>query len=117
VLWPFTIANRGNQELVIDEIQASCSCSGLVFADNADRGSISDLKVGPGAEAKLALRLSVPWQPGNTAGYAVQFRTNERESPLKCVVAEVSLIKGVITTPVALTLGSIPKGATIKRVV
>ncbi len=117
VIWPFTIANRGDQELVIDEVQASCSCSGLVFADNADQGALSNLKVGMGTEVRLALRLSVPWQPGNAARYAVQFRTNEPESPLKRIVAEVSLIKGVITTPVALTLGSIPKGATIKRIV
>src|SRR5207249_4477033 len=63
VVTPFTIANRGGSDLLIDEIRTNCSCSGMEREQDGGFFRLESLRLKPGEEAHLVMRVSVGGVP------------------------------------------------------
>jgi hypothetical protein len=112
----FIITNRGGEELQIDHIQSSCSCAGLEREERDGFTRLTELRLGPGQEAHLALRVSVGGNAGGPARISLQFRTNDPARPLASVEVVIPLVTGVTTLPRVLAFGNVPTGATAHQV-
>jgi len=119
VVFPFTIANRGAAELIVDQISSNCSCSGMEREDNGSYSRITSLQLKPGEEARVVMRVSVAGVPiGTNMINVVQFHTNDPQAPTGRIEAIVSRVSGgVTTTPEAVVFGSVPVGASVRQIV
>lgn len=118
VVTPFTIANRGDAELLIDEITSNCGCTGMEREENGRYISLQSLRLKAGEEAHLVMRVSVGGPLGFAAHNIVEFRTNDPQQPtarIEVVVARVS--GGIITTPETVVFGTVPVGGKARQLV
>jgi hypothetical protein len=119
VTHPFTIANRGGAELVIDEITSNCSCSGMERDDNGSYSRLQSLHLKPGEESQLVIRVRIgPVPIGTSMRNVVEFRTNDPRVPLGRIEAIVRRVSGgVTTTPESVVFGIVPVGASVRQIV
>ncbi len=115
----FTIANRGSGELVVDQIQTNCSCSGVEREVGGRFVQVRSLTLGAGEEAALVTRVSVGGVPiGSRMVNELYFRTNDPARPSGCIQAVVRRVHGgVFAFPESVTFGSVAVGATVRHVV
>jgi hypothetical protein len=109
----FKIHNDGNEELVIDRIQTSCSCLGLERIENGKPVLVDWLRLEPRSQMDLQVRLTVKGRPGMTVRNTVAFRTNDPMRPhvkLEAIVPRVQ--GGLVASPTSLLFGTLPVGAT-----
>ncbi len=118
VIAPFAISNRGASELVIDQIQSNCSCSGMEEPRGGRYDHIESLRLKPGEKANLVMRISVRGVPAlGQMVNLVQFHTNDPSQPvgqIEAVVGPVS--RGVSTNPGLINFGTVPLGTRIRSV-
>jgi hypothetical protein len=105
------VTNRGSKELLIDQVQTSCSCTGLQREEEGEFTPVSSLRVGAGEAVHLVVRVSVRGDPGQPFTNFVEFRTNDPARPLVRIEAVISLVTGVTTVPRTLAFGTVLTGA------
>src|SRR5262245_39171196 len=59
VVVPFSIGNRGDQELVVDQVHTSCSCTGMEQQKDGKFYRVEAMRLRPGERADLVMRVSV----------------------------------------------------------
>jgi hypothetical protein len=103
-----TIANRGGRELVIEEMQSNCACSGLEREQDGKFIRLNSLRVAPREEVQLVMRVLVQGAPGGPAQSRVEFRTNDPVRPAAAIHTSVSKVKaGVNTLPTSVVFGTL----------
>lgn len=103
-----TIANRGARELVIDEMQSNCACSGLEREQEGKFIRLSSLRLAPNEQAELIMRVLVQGSPGSPSQSRVAFRTNDPARPSAAIDTFVSKVKaGVNTVPTSVIFGTL----------
>lgn len=104
----FTIANRGGKELVIDEIESNCACSGLERETDGKFVRLTSLRLAPYERTNLTMRVLVQGAPGSATQNGVSFRTNDPTCATMHIDAHVSKITaGVTTVPTSIVLGTL----------
>jgi hypothetical protein len=118
VVEPFTISNRGGSELLIDQIQSNCSCTGMEQIRDGRYERVDTLQLAAGKSANLVMRVAVRDTPaGAQMLNIVEFHTNDPSQPLcqiEAVVGHVS--RGVTASPGSVVLGTVPVGAEVRQV-
>jgi hypothetical protein len=119
VVVPFSIANRGGEKLVIDDIRTSCSCSGIEREIDGKFFRIECLNLGAGERAALVIRAAVRGVPaGNALHIVVHFRTNDPTTPAAQVEAVVGrVLAGVNSSPRSVSLGTVAVNDKVRRLV
>lgn len=118
VVAPFTIANRGGGELLVDEITSNCGCTGIEREENGRYIRLESLRLKPGEAVPLVMRVSVGGPLGATMNNVVEFRTNDPQQPtvhMDVLVTRVS--GGVLTTPESVVFGTVPVGGKVRQFV
>jgi hypothetical protein len=119
VVVPFTIANRGGRELVIDQIRSNCSCTGMERVQEGKYSRIETLRLRPYERANLlVMRVSVRGVPaGAEMLNFVEFQTNDESQPIGHIDVIVNRVtRGVSTSPGTVVFGTTPVGSTIRQV-
>ncbi len=114
----FTITNRGGAELVVDQIQTNCSCTGMERERDGRYERVESLRLKAGGQADLAIRVSVRGVPVNAAMHNhVEFRTNDPTQPTGHIEVIIRRVQGgVSVTPPAVIFGQVPIGAPLRQV-
>ncbi len=117
-IMPFTIANRGSAELIIDRIETNCSCTGMERREGGRFVRLDSLKIKGGEEARVVMRVSVRGVPPGTAMHnSVGFRTNDpqhREGRIEAIVRRVRA--GVYATPQSVAFQTVPVGTQVCQI-
>ncbi|MEX2175707.1 MAG: hypothetical protein WD872_15185 [Pirellulaceae bacterium] len=104
----FTIANRGDGELLIERIESNCACSGLEREQDGKFLRITSLRIAPREETGVVLRILVQGTPGDATRNGVVFHTNDPARPIAGVEATISRVKvGVSTLPTSVVFGTL----------
>jgi hypothetical protein len=118
VVAPFTIANRGRSELVIDQVRTNCSCTGMEQVRDGHYVRVESLRLQRGEEIQLVMHVSVRGvPPGAEMVNVVEFHTNDPSQPtghIEAIIGPVS--RGVSTNPGSVVFGSAPVGRKVLRV-
>jgi hypothetical protein len=119
VVVPFTIANRGGGELLIDEITSNCSCTGMEREENGGYKKLQSLRLKSGEEAHLVMRVFVGGVPlGSTMNNLVEFHTNDPEKPTTQIEVLVTRVTGgVITSPESVVFGTVSVGSKVRQTI
>src|SRR5262245_47569288 len=119
VVTPFTIANRGGSDLVIDQIQTNCSCAGLERRQDGHFVRLDSFRLKAGEKAELVVRLSVPRLPvGTPMNTVIEFRTNDPKQQTGCIELRVRrILGGVLTSPESVVFGTVATGAEVRQTV
>ncbi len=105
------VANTGDQPLVLDDIQTSCSCAGLEVEQNGRPARLTELTLPPGERIDLTFRMAVGVPPGQAQQVSIGFRTNDPRIPTGRVTAVVSRVIGrPSASPSELAFGSVGFG-------
>jgi hypothetical protein len=114
----FTVANRGGAELLMEGFQSNCSCSGIERRKGSEFVRLDSLRLQPGEEVELQMRVSVRGVPiGARARNGVQFRTNDPDKPSGQIDAVITQVTGgVFTVPDKVVVGAVPVGTTVRHV-
>ncbi len=114
----FELRNAGGQELVIDRIRTSCTCTGFELEQDGKFVRSKELRVPPGGSAALAIRTSVHGPVGAPIDTTVSFCTNDPAAPERVVRLVVPRVTGgVEPTPRSVVFGTLPVGAVARQVV
>jgi hypothetical protein len=118
VVAPFVIQNRGSEDLVINDIRTNCSCTGMELEEQGKFSRIESLRVRPGEQAKVVMRISVRGVPaGGEMRNVVYFRTNDPSQPEASITAIIPRVSaGVHTIPRAIVFGNVQIGQTVRTV-
>jgi hypothetical protein len=110
---PFAIENRGGDDLVVEDVRTSCSCTAMERQQGGDYVPVTFLRLKPGERADLVLRVAVPTSmAGKSVINYVRFRTNDPEHPdgeIQAILRHVW--HGVIVCPNPVIFHSIPVGS------
>lgn len=119
IIAPFTISNRGGGELVIDQVQTNCSCTGLEQRGEAGYLRVESLRLQAGEHAELVMRIAVRGVPNDRQMVnLVRFRTNDPTRPEAQIEAVVSRVRGGVTCfPRSIAFGTVPIGAKVVQTV
>jgi hypothetical protein len=108
---PLTIKNRGRSELVIDQVSSSCSCSGLEREEAGSLVPVRELRLAPGEEGHLQIRVSVNGIPGQPLRNSIGFHTNDPTSPQGRIEVLVEKVTGgLLVTPRTIAFGTVLVG-------
>jgi hypothetical protein len=119
VVAPFTIANRGGGELLINEITSNCGCTGMEREENGGYKRLQSLRLKSGEEAHLVMRVSVGGVPlGSTMDNLVEFHTNDPEKPTARIEVLVTRVTGgVLTSPESVVFGTVAVGSKVQQTI
>src|SRR5205085_2712416 len=107
----FTIANIGGGDLIIDQVQTNCSCTGLEREVDGKLERVESLHLRRGERADLDIRVSVQGYPGKPSQNVVRFRCNDPERPISEIKVLVSRVNAAVTTvPTSVVFGNQPLG-------
>jgi len=113
----FTITNRGGNELIVDEIQTNCSCSGMEREHDGQYQRLESVRLKAGESADLAMRVTVRGVPaGAEMLNLIEFQTNDPAHPrgrIEVVVSHVTA--GFSIFPPSIFLGIVPIGAQVRH--
>jgi hypothetical protein len=108
-----TVANRGGKDLLIDQVRSDCSCSGLERDDGGEVSAVQELRLSPGEESQLRVRVSVRGNYGTSLRTAISFHTNDPSNPDQRIEVFIpKVVGGMLTVPRFVSLGSILQGST-----
>jgi hypothetical protein len=106
------IENRGTAQLLIEDVQTSCSCAGLEVHDGKRFVRVRSLTVPARGQTKCQVRVLVQGSAGGKQVSTITFRTNDPASPVANVDACVSNVKaGVSSIPTVVLFGRLSPGA------
>jgi hypothetical protein len=115
---PVTIANRGRSELLVDGMASSCSCSGLERDEGGSFVPTCELRLAPGEEMRLRVRVSVNGAPGDSFRSSLSFHTNDPDNPEgRIEVAVRRVTGGLLTTPRTAVFGTVLVGQEARQLV
>ncbi|HET6575345.1 MAG TPA: DUF1573 domain-containing protein [Fimbriiglobus sp.] len=77
----FEIANRGGQELIVEQVKASCSCGSLQHEVGDHSEAIQELRLAPGERANVVVHTTVQVDGAGTFHQTVSFLTNDPDHP------------------------------------
>jgi hypothetical protein len=114
----YTIANRGQGELVIDQIRSNCSCTGMEQEVGGQILRLKSLKLAGGEAADVMMRIAVRGVPnGAPMRNIVQFETNDPNRPLAQVEVTIPKVTGGIEIePSRIAFGTVPVNREIRYV-
>jgi hypothetical protein len=114
----FEIRNRGGQELLLDQVRASCSCSTFEREVDGTFEPVQELRVPPGESVELALRLNARTLGAGTFQKTVSFLTNDPTHPEgQITLVFTTRTGGVQVRPGAVAFGTVPIGREARRTV
>ncbi|MBX9624429.1 MAG: hypothetical protein K2X82_11525 [Gemmataceae bacterium] len=112
----FRVENRGEQTLVLDSFNTSCSCSGVEVHTGGQWHRVERVRIAPADGVDLAVRVAVVATPGTPQTVHVQFATNDPAHPQARVVVTVPCVTADHhTDPAALVFGPVPVGEPVVR--
>ncbi len=114
----FSIANRGVQELVIDQVRTNCSCTGLEREEEGRFVHLESVRLKPGQQANLAVRVAVRGVPvGASMHNVIEFQTNDPGQPTGRMDVFVRRVwGGVSINPPEVVFAPVAVGATVRKV-
>ncbi len=77
----FEIANRGGQELVINQVKASCQCGKLEREIDGRSEVIEQLRLAPGERADMVVHTTIRTDSAGTFSQMISFLTNDPNQP------------------------------------
>lgn len=114
----FTVRNNGGQKLVIDRARSTCSCGALEKIIPGGSEPLDELRVLPGGQAELAVRLTVRTDGPGTFAQTVSFQTNDPDRPECRVILRFQTISGgPHALPNAVTFARIGVTSDVREVV
>jgi hypothetical protein len=114
----FSLANRGNRELLLDQFRTNCSCSALQTETDGKLQPVKEVRLGPHQRTYLVLRVSVRGQAGEPMLNVVHFRTNDPAQPHGALTAKVARIRGGVETfQAVVAFGAVLEGDECRRTV
>ncbi len=119
VITHYKIANRGGRELVIDNIRTNCSCTGIEREQEGHYLRFESLRLKPGEEEYLVMRISVRGVPaGAQMVNVIEFATNDPTEPTGRIEALVRYVyRGVTCDPPRIIFGTVPSGYKVKQII
>jgi hypothetical protein len=113
----FLIANRGRRQLVLDQFRLSCACASLQLESFVRWTPQEPLRIAPGAEEWMEMRINIRAQIGAPFRTAAYFRTNDPTRPEAAIEFLISNVTGGISAiPTSLAFGDVALGADASRV-
>jgi len=114
----FQIKNSGRGKLEIDHFQTTCSCSDVEHEVEGQLRRIQSVRLSPGEQVELVVRVAVGARPGQSQSVQVFFKTNDPAQPVGSIYVIVPRVKGTVyTEPYAALFGTLPLGAPAKQVI
>ena len=112
ILKRFTRTNIGAGELLIDNIQTNCSCTGMEREQDGQFVHINELRLQAGESAEVVVRVSVRGVPfGTEMRNVIDFQTNDPKNPKGRIEAIVRHVTGGIhTNPNSVVFGTVSIG-------
>jgi hypothetical protein len=103
----------------VDQFESNCSCSGIERRRGDEYVRAEELRLKPGEEIELRMRISVRGVPvGAQIHNGVKFRTNDPGKPIAQIEGIISRVTGgVFVVPDTIVFGSVPQGEVIKRII
>jgi hypothetical protein len=113
----FHIANTGTADLVVENISANCSCTGLEREESGEFVKVTKIVLAPGERMPLVIRQTVRgFLPGGPAHTFVQFDTNDPIRSAGAIRISVARVKcGVHSFPNTVVVGSVPVGTEVSK--
>ncbi|HMP02883.1 MAG TPA: DUF1573 domain-containing protein [Gemmatales bacterium] len=119
VIAELKLGNGGEAPLVVDQIHTDCGCAGVEREANGKFERIGDIRLAPGEDADLRVRLTVPDVPGaDRVSLSVYFRTNDPchdRGKIALVITKVN--RGLSVFPQTVAFGSVHRNDTVTKVV
>lgn len=104
----FAIRNRGRRTRVINGVQSNCACSGLEREENGKIVGIDTLRIEPGKEVHVLMRLLVQGTPGQPSQNGVVLRTNDPKNRVVSIQASIDeVIAGFTAIPTSVAFGQV----------
>jgi hypothetical protein len=72
----FALANTGDEDLVISDVRATCSCAGLEIDEGGKYSRVGQLRLAPGERREVVVRQAINGQVGDAHKTAIHFATN-----------------------------------------
>jgi hypothetical protein len=114
----FEIKNSGRAELLLDQLQTTCSCAGVEREVEGKLVRVDSVHLLPGDHAELVARMAVGARPGHGQAVQVFFHTNDPAQPLGTITLIVPRVKGpVYAEPCAVLFGTLPVGGRVGQVI
>lgn len=114
----FSIVNRGQRTLIIDQIATSCSCAGLEQEEDGKWVRVASVEVPPEGKTELAVRVSVGMPEGEQQLVQIAFSSNDPESPAGAIQVVIAYVQGgVYAVPGAVLFGQVRAASFARRVV
>lgn len=105
------LANPGDRELVVSDIDTSCSCAGLEVEQDGRPARVTGLTLPPGDRIDLTFRLAVGVPPGQGQQVLIRFNTNDPKVPAARVIATVPRVVGrPSAVPAEVAFGAVALG-------
>lgn len=119
VVGHFFIANRGTQELVIDEIRTNCSCTGMEREQDGRFIRVDQLRLKPQERVDLVVRVAVRGADINSRmNNLILFRTNDPVHKQGVLNVLVPRVTGVVSIwPKSFIFGAVGIGAEVRQVI
>jgi hypothetical protein len=115
---PFIIENNGTQDLLIEDIRSSCSCSGIGTEKDGKFTPISSLNIGPAQRADLSVRIAVQGRPGAPLRNTILFRCNDPKRPEPVIQIIVPKVMGGINAiPTSAIFGNVELNSPAHRII
>ena len=99
VEFQFTVSNPGDADLVVSQIQTSCSCLRVEVRQADVRKTVSGFTLAPGRSLEWLLTESVQQPPGKVQHASISFETNIPDQPQVFVHCVISHIRGLSLAP------------------
>ena len=114
----FRVSNRGGRNLDLSRFATSCSCAGVEVEQDGQNRQVEELRVPPGGEVELSVRISVAVRPGSQQTVLVRFSSSDPERPDAAVKVVIPRITGGLSAePAAIVFGETPLGRSATHIV
>ncbi len=114
----FKVANRGGGDLVLNQVRTTCVCSGLEWEVNGRFVPVDSLRLNPGQETEMAVRVVVRAQIGTEMRNAIFFHTNDPAIPEGGIVVAIPKVTGGINaSPTQVLFGDIPVDTEVCQII
>jgi uncharacterized protein DUF1573 len=101
----FVLPNRGDAQLVIDQVKTTCGCTAAV---------VSAREIPPGGEARVAVSLDTAHLGGHTTK-VISVHTNDPERAVVSLALTGDVLADLLLDPDALYLGRVRRGEPVRR--
>jgi hypothetical protein len=114
----FQIANRGGQELVINQVKTSCACGKLYREIDGRSEVVEELRLSPGESADMSVHTLIRAKSAGTFNQTISFLTNDSDHPEgRITVTYRTASGGLRFYPTAVQFGRLLIGQKTRQVV